>query len=63
MKTDPEHADYTMEHGATRNFEPWRAKDRETAEAIAAREEEEKGNAMKASFRSIVALPIASRKG
>ena len=28
MKTDPEHADYTVEQGATRNFEPWREKDR-----------------------------------
>jgi hypothetical protein len=28
MKTDPEHADYTVEQGATRNYEPWREKDR-----------------------------------
>ena len=48
MKTDPEHADYSMEQGASRNYEPWREKDREVAEAVAAREEEEKGNAMKA---------------
>lgn len=48
MKTDPEHADYSMEQGATRNYEPWREKDREVAEAVAAREEEERGNAMKA---------------
>ncbi len=48
MKTDPEHADYSMEQGATRNYEPWREKDREVAEAVAAREEEERGDAMKA---------------
>lgn len=47
MKTDPENADYTVEKGATRNYEPWRDKDRATAEAVALREEEEKGNAMK----------------
>ena len=27
MKTDPENTDYTVEHGATRNYEPWREKD------------------------------------
>ena len=49
MKTDPENADYTVEKGASRNYEPWREKDRDKAEAVAAREEEERGNAMKAS--------------
>ncbi|KAK9826351.1 hypothetical protein WJX81_001008 [Elliptochloris bilobata] len=48
MKTDPANSDYTMERGGTRNYEPWRDKERTVAEAIAAREEEEKGNAMKA---------------
>jgi hypothetical protein len=24
MKTDPKNADYTVEAGATRNYEPWR---------------------------------------
>ncbi|CAL5218438.1 g119 [Coccomyxa viridis] len=48
MKTDPENADYTVEKGATRNYEPWREKDRDKAEAAAEREEEERGNAMKA---------------
>lgn len=47
MKTDPANSDYTMERGGTRNYEPWRDKERTVAEAIAAREEEEKGNAMK----------------
>jgi hypothetical protein len=27
MKTDPQNSDYTVESGATRNFEPWRAED------------------------------------
>ena len=49
MKTDPENADYTVEKGASRNYEPWREKDRDKAEAVAAREEEERGNAMKVS--------------
>ena len=31
MKTDPEHADYTVEQGASRNYEPWRDKDRRGA--------------------------------
>ena len=56
MKTDPEHADYSMEQGATRNYEPWREKDRDIAEAVAAREEEERGNAMKAR-RANLRLP------
>ncbi len=47
MKTDPENADYTVEKGASRNYEPWREKDRDKAEAVAQREEEERGNAMK----------------
>jgi hypothetical protein len=47
MKTDPENADYTVEKGATRNYEPWREKDKDKAAAAAQREEEERGNAMK----------------
>lgn len=27
MKTDPQNSDYTVESGAARNFEPWRAED------------------------------------
>jgi hypothetical protein len=27
MKTDPQNSDYTVEHGASRNYEPWRDKD------------------------------------
>ena len=48
MKTDPQTADYIVEGGASRNYEPWRDKAKSTAQAVAEREEEEKGNAMKA---------------
>eukprot|EP00887_Chlorella_sp_A99_P005032 scaffold4.g5032.t1 len=48
MKTDPKTADYVLEAGATRNYEPWRETDRARAQAAAQREEEERGNAMKA---------------
>lgn len=34
MKTDPKNSDYTVEAGATRNYEPWRDKD-EQARAYA----------------------------
>ncbi|GLI66922.1 hypothetical protein VaNZ11_010961 [Volvox africanus] len=48
MKTDPKSADYILEAGATRNYEPWRDEETTKAEAVAKREEEEMGNAMKA---------------
>eukprot|EP00238_Polyblepharides_amylifera_P001350 CAMPEP_0196571176 /NCGR_PEP_ID=MMETSP1081-20130531/1349_1 /TAXON_ID=36882 /ORGANISM="Pyramimonas amylifera, Strain CCMP720" /LENGTH=272 /DNA_ID=CAMNT_0041888001 /DNA_START=17 /DNA_END=832 /DNA_ORIENTATION=+ len=48
MKTDPQNADYIMEAGGTRNFEPWRDKDKAKAEIKAEREAEEMGDAMKA---------------
>jgi hypothetical protein len=40
-------ADYELEAGATRNYEPWRDKEKASVEAVAAREAEERGNAMK----------------
>mmetsp|Transcript_2151 Transcript_2151/g.6348 ORF Transcript_2151/g.6348 Transcript_2151/m.6348 type:complete len:313 (-) Transcript_2151:301-1239(-) len=48
MKTDPQNSDYSVEHGATRNYEPWRDKDKQIEDAVAEREAEEMGNAMKA---------------
>ncbi|KIY95144.1 hypothetical protein MNEG_12818 [Monoraphidium neglectum] len=48
MKTDPKTADYVMEHGASRNYEPWREADAAKADAAIQKEEEERGNAMKA---------------
>ncbi|KAG0378720.1 hypothetical protein BGX24_003007 [Mortierella sp. AD032] len=44
FKTDPANADYVAEHGAQRNFEPWRGDDTAGVE----REEEEENNPMKA---------------
>ena len=47
FKTDPKNHDYIVEHGADRNYEPWR--DAQAAEAVLKelREEDEEGNAMK----------------
>lgn len=48
LKTDPQNSDYIVEQGASRNYEPWREADAVKAEAVRQREEEERGNAMKA---------------
>ncbi|CAD7703917.1 unnamed protein product [Ostreobium quekettii] len=48
MKTDPKNSDYEVEHGASRNYEPWREKEMAAEQSKKMREEEEKGNAMKA---------------
>ncbi|KAF9581146.1 hypothetical protein BGW38_001948 [Lunasporangiospora selenospora] len=45
FKTDPANSDYVAEHGAQRNFEPWRD---EKGELAAERQEEEENNPMKA---------------
>ncbi|KAJ6292896.1 hypothetical protein OIU78_024969 [Salix suchowensis] len=47
MKTDPQNSDYTVESGATRNFEPWRAEDEELDSENKKRVAEEMGDAMK----------------
>ncbi|XP_059275348.1 uncharacterized protein LOC132029942 [Lycium ferocissimum] len=46
-KTDPKNSDYTVESGATRNFEPWRGKDEEMEKEKQKRDAEEMGDAMK----------------
>ncbi len=48
FKTDPKNADYVAEHGAKRNFEPWREELKETEEAKTKRILEEMNNPMKA---------------
>jgi hypothetical protein len=48
FKTDPKNGDYVAEHGAARNFEPWRETAAEEEAALKERVEEEKGDAMKA---------------
>jgi hypothetical protein len=46
-----------LEQGATRNYEPWRAEDASQAEAVAKREEEEMGNAMKVTDSTATLCP------
>ncbi|KAG5186032.1 CWC16 protein [Tribonema minus] len=48
FKTDPEHADYELEVGATRNFESWRETEAAETKAVAARAAEDKNDPMKA---------------
>ncbi|EKM55818.1 uncharacterized protein PHACADRAFT_256706 [Phanerochaete carnosa HHB-10118-sp] len=48
FKTDPKNTDYSAEHGASRNFEPWREEQVEKEEDRLARLEEEENNPMKA---------------
>ncbi|KAM7255686.1 hypothetical protein ACFE04_008584 [Oxalis oulophora] len=48
IKTDPQNSDYVVESGASRNYEPWRAKDEESDTAKRKRDSEELGDAMKA---------------
>lgn len=48
MKTDPKNHDYVVEHGASRNYEPWREGDKVVDDSKRKRDDEEKGNAMKA---------------
>ncbi|KAG7098916.1 hypothetical protein E1B28_000813 [Marasmius oreades] len=48
FKTDPKNTDYTAEHGASRNFEPWREEAAVEEEDRLAKLEEEENNPMKA---------------
>ncbi|KAE9406975.1 DUF572-domain-containing protein [Gymnopus androsaceus JB14] len=48
FKTDPKNTDYAAEHGASRNFEPWRDEQAGEEEDRLAKMEEEENNPMKA---------------
>ncbi|OZJ03160.1 hypothetical protein BZG36_03892 [Bifiguratus adelaidae] len=48
FKTDPKNTDYAAEHGAVRNFEPWREEGETAADRARQKEEEEENNPMKA---------------
>jgi hypothetical protein len=48
FKTDPKNTDYSAEHGASRNFEPWRDEKAVEEEDRLAKLEEEENNPMKA---------------
>ncbi|KAL6615470.1 hypothetical protein ACP70R_037740 [Stipagrostis hirtigluma subsp. patula] len=48
FKTDPQNSDYTVESGASRNFEPWREEDEVADKEKRKRDAEEMGDAMKA---------------
>ncbi|KAG6865289.1 protein CWC16 [Blastosporella zonata] len=48
FKTDPKNTDYAAEHGASRNFEPWREEGAVEEEDRLAKLEEEENNPMKA---------------
>jgi len=48
FKTDPKNTDYIAEHGASRNFEPWREEKAVEEEDRLAKMEEEENNPMKA---------------
>ncbi|WOL05374.1 pre-mRNA-splicing factor cwf16 [Canna indica] len=47
FKTDPQNSDYTVESGASRNFEPWRNEDDALEKEKKKRADEEMGDAMK----------------
>jgi len=48
IKTDPENSDYTADMNCSRNFEPWRDREKQIEDIKKQREKEEEGDAMKA---------------
>jgi len=48
IKTDPKNSDYNSEVGCSRNFEPWREKEKQIQQAKQERAKEEEGDTMKA---------------
>eukprot|EP01023_Acetabularia_acetabulum_P064232 TRINITY_DN8251_c0_g2_i1.p1 TRINITY_DN8251_c0_g2~~TRINITY_DN8251_c0_g2_i1.p1 ORF type:complete len:276 (-),score=40.30 TRINITY_DN8251_c0_g2_i1:257-1024(-) len=48
FKTDPRNSDYSVESGATRNYEPWKEQEELAKELQKKKQKEEEGNAMKA---------------
>ncbi|ORY47767.1 DUF572-domain-containing protein [Rhizoclosmatium globosum] len=58
FKTDPQNSDYTCEHGAQRNFEPWREETDVNELKKAEKEKEEENNPMKALENRTVASKV-----
>lgn len=52
LQTDPENADYIVEHGASRNFQALKLAEEAAAKEAKDLEEEEKNNPMKVFFFS-----------
>ncbi|KAI9326906.1 CWC16 protein, partial [Obelidium mucronatum] len=58
FKTDPKNTDYVCEHGAMRNFEPWREETDVNELKKAEKEKEEENNPMKALENRTVASKV-----